>query len=137
MYALVFNGHVVKFPYTVDDLKSDNPDVSFPSEMGDDNLSAYGMFRVVSVGPPSLDSRLEVAEPNGCCYNQDKSRWETSWSVRPKSVAEINSDIIDEIRRLETSVTARRIREAILGLDNGWLSDLNVKVDDLRNQLVR
>lgn len=45
----------------------------------------------------------------------------------------------DQIRTsilvLEESVTHRRMREAILGIDNGWLLDVNSQIAALRAQL--
>ena len=37
-----------------------------------------------------------------------------------------------ELQQLELSVTPRRIREAILGIDNNWLKNLDKQIDDLR-----
>ncbi len=35
----------------------------------------------------------------------------------------IKQNIKNEISRLETGMTLRRIREAILGIDNGWMAN--------------
>jgi len=51
------------------------------------------------------------------------------------SEAENNKKIKLQIADLESMVTARRYREAVLGIDGGWLSDLNQKIVTLRNQL--
>ena len=40
-----------------------------------------------------------------------------------------------EISLLEASVTSRRIREAALGIDGGWLKDLNGRIESLRGVL--
>lgn len=37
---------------------------------------------------------------------------------------------------LESSITPRRIRESILGTDNGWLADVDSKIKALRKKLV-
>lgn len=41
----------------------------------------------------------------------------------------------DTIEKLEASITDRRIREAVLGVDNGWLADINAQIAVLRTQL--
>jgi hypothetical protein len=46
MYAKVANGSVVQFPYSFNDLRSDNPDVSFPRVT---DISAFAGFGVVPV----------------------------------------------------------------------------------------
>lgn len=40
-----------------------------------------------------------------------------------------------QIADLEATVTPRRIREAVLGIDGGWLADLNEQIAALRAQL--
>ncbi len=46
-----------------------------------------------------------------------------------------NRNIKSEIAVLESSITSRRIREAILGTDSGWLASLNTQITTLRQQL--
>ena len=43
--------------------------------------------------------------------------------------------VLAQIATLEASVTDRRIREAVLGIDNGWLKSLNDNVATLRASL--
>lgn len=51
-------------------------------------------------------------------------------------VADSNESIKLQILLLEETVTERRIREAVLGTDDGWLKDLNAQVAALRAKLV-
>jgi hypothetical protein len=46
-----------------------------------------------------------------------------------------NQIIIQQIATLEASITQRRQREAILGIDNGWLADVNAQIIALRAKL--
>lgn len=43
--------------------------------------------------------------------------------------------IRQQIAELESQQTDRRIREAALGIDGGWLARLNDQIEALRNQL--
>lgn len=43
--------------------------------------------------------------------------------------------IKSEIAILEATITPRRVREAILGMDNGWLTDMDSMIQALRAQL--
>jgi hypothetical protein len=46
------------------------------------------------------------------------------------------ADVIKQsIGTLESSVTPRRVREAILGIDNGWLQSVDAQIVALRAQL--
>lgn len=46
-----------------------------------------------------------------------------------------NALVQSEIASLEASITPRRIRESVLGLDNGWLKNINDQITSLRAQL--
>lgn len=48
-----------------------------------------------------------------------------------------NQIILSSIAALEATVTPRRSREAVLGLDNGWLKNLNDQIAALRAQLTK
>jgi hypothetical protein len=52
-YAKILDGNVVKYPYTVLDLKRDYPNVSFPSFTKDYLLREYGVHPVANVDKPS------------------------------------------------------------------------------------
>jgi len=43
--------------------------------------------------------------------------------------------IKQQITLLEAQVTQRRLREALLGVDSGWLKDINNQISTLRTQL--
>jgi len=46
-----------------------------------------------------------------------------------------NALLLSQITTLEASITQRRQREAILGIDNGWLEDVNAQIVALRAKL--
>lgn len=46
-----------------------------------------------------------------------------------------NDQIKSQIAQLEDSVTERRIREAVLGTDNGWLKNVDGQIAGLRAKL--
>lgn len=48
-----------------------------------------------------------------------------------------NEAVLQQITVLEQSITGRRLREAILAIDNGWLADVNSEIANLRKTLVR
>lgn len=43
--------------------------------------------------------------------------------------------LLDQIILLEAEITPRRLREAILGADNGWLADKEAEIAAVRAQL--
>lgn len=53
---------------------------------------------------------------------------------RPTNISSHDLTII-RIDILENSVTPRRAREAVLGIDNGWLAGIESQIETLRRQL--
>lgn len=49
--------------------------------------------------------------------------------------AEHIEDIMRQIVDIESTITPRRLREAVLGIDSGWLAGINQQLSDLRVQL--
>jgi hypothetical protein len=47
-----------------------------------------------------------------------------------------NQLILNQIGGLEATVTPRRLREAVLGTDGGWLAGVNTQIAALRAKLV-
>lgn len=92
MYVLAPNQIVDKFPYSIGDLRKDNPQVSFPKNPSVEMLTSYNIYPVVSTGA-AYDPATQVATQEGCVYNGTLSRWETNWMVRSKTVDELAADV--------------------------------------------
>jgi hypothetical protein len=62
------NGQVEQFPYTLGDLRRDNPQTSFPKKIGDAILASYGIFHVMPETQPEHDHLVQAvvrsAEPH-------------------------------------------------------------------------
>jgi hypothetical protein len=89
IYVKVFNG-TVNFPYTISQLKKDNPNVSLPANLTENMLAEFNVFPVQSKEQPAVDfltEKLDQASPqliNG--------KWVEVWMVNrlPTDVAELN-----------------------------------------------
>jgi hypothetical protein len=92
MYAKIQNGNVIQYPYTVQDLRNDNPQTSFPASPNAETLASFDVFPVVSTGA-QYDQATQVATQEGCEYNAAKQRWETSWVVRDKTTEELQAEV--------------------------------------------
>jgi len=103
MYVLASNQIVEKFPYSINDLKNDNPGTSFPKNPTATTLAQFGVFPVLSTGA-QYDSTTQIATQDGCAYNAERQRWETTWTVRDKTIDELGED---EARRL-ANIEAQR-----------------------------
>jgi hypothetical protein len=86
MYVLLDEqGAVARYPYSVTDLRRDNPDTSFPVQPSDESLDGFRVYPVAETEPPaaSLIERVEYADPvlvDGV--------WTQQWAVEPLPLAE-------------------------------------------------
>jgi len=55
MYAKITNGQVDQYPYTVGNLRRDNPNVSFPKTIRTATMAGYGMYPVSYEAAPDYD----------------------------------------------------------------------------------
>lgn len=56
--------------------------------------------------------------------------------VVPKKAPSSKENALEQIARLEAAVTPRRLREAALGEDGGWLKSIDAEIAELRKQLI-
>jgi len=65
MFVQVTNGTVTKYPYTVGDLRRDNPNTSFPKHVPESLMANYGMYPVGYQAAPDynpLTHRLQHSD---------------------------------------------------------------------------
>ena len=55
--------------------------------------------------------------------------------LQARALASPNDDVKQQIDALEATVTQRRLREAILGTDKGWLADVDAQITERRASL--
>jgi hypothetical protein len=98
------NGQVEQFPYTLVDLRRDNPQTSFPKKIGDAILASYGIFHVMPDAQPDYDNLVQTVvrdpEPNNneTAVNENTGetyktgRWVIGYTVenKPQDQAETN-----------------------------------------------
>lgn len=94
MYIKVNNGAIEKYPYSINELKADNPNISFPSEISTEILANFGVFSVENVNQPSIDHTQRIKEENPTLIDD---KWTQTWSIEEKTLEEINA-IVEELR---------------------------------------
>jgi hypothetical protein len=62
MFVKITNGSVDQYPYTVGDLRRDNPNVSFPKQVREETMAEYGMYPVSYEGAPEWDQRTQIVK---------------------------------------------------------------------------
>lgn len=88
MYAKINNGLVEKYPYTIGELRRDNPQISFPFQIPPEVLEEHGVVRVEETDAPTVDATQELIKQEPQYVD---GRWIQTWSVRDKTPEEIES----------------------------------------------
>lgn len=120
MYVKVTNGVVEKYPYSIGELRKDNPTVSFPKNPGNDLLARWGVFPVQPQNPPAFNQanqncdRVNPTLQNGV--------WVETWSVTAASSDEIAR------RTAEMSAQVRSQRDSEL-MRSDWTQVADAPVD--------
>jgi len=84
MYVKVTNGAVDQYPYTVGDLRRDNPNTSFPRQISSETLASYGLYAVTILDRPSYTERTQnLTQKTTPTLNGDN--WELGWTVSDKT----------------------------------------------------
>lgn len=114
MFAKITNGAVDKFPYTVGQLRHDNPNTSFPKQIPDETLLEFGMVPVTEVPAPEFDPMTHFAEWGPVPVLQ-----EGAWVVLP-TVREYSEDQLAE-RAAAKASEVRSQRDKLLA-ETDWMA---------------
>lgn len=79
IYVLAVNGLVQKYPYSLTDMRLDNPSVSFTADISDDIAAAFNTFPVDETSAPTFNQDTEeLVWINPIFVN---GRWVQQWRV--------------------------------------------------------
>ena len=95
MYAKINNGSIEKYPYTTSDLRTDNPQTSFPDVIPEDMLPSFGMVPVIPTEAPTGDYHVIIKEGKPNLVN---GLWKQTWTVELRTSDEVKS-IADGLRQ--------------------------------------
>ena len=87
MYVKITSGSVDTFPYSVGQLRRDNPNTSFPKQIPSEMLESYGVYSVVYTDMPSIDDRTQKTEQEATPTLVDGS-WTVGWTTTDKTAEE-------------------------------------------------
>ena len=96
-YVKTQDGQVQKFPYSIGNLRQDNPHTSFPKHIPEQALASYGVFEVSLVSPPEVNARYEKAVRDDLPSLVGGS-WVMQWQVVEKTPEE-QQDYTDDVAR--------------------------------------
>ena len=85
------NGGVEQFPYTLGDLRRDNPQTSFPKQIPNSILQSYEVYEVTELDKPAYDPLVQTLVRGTPVYNND--RWKVSYTTANKSDADAEAAV--------------------------------------------
>lgn len=104
-YLKVDNGGV-EYPYTIEKLRKDNPNVSFPSTIPDQLLAKFGVYAVLPVSRPSSTLTQNPVEQTPELIN---GQWTQVWAmvdVSPEEAARRQQAATDDAKLQATKADA-------------------------------
>lgn len=120
MFVKITNGQIDKFPYEIGDLRRDNPNVSFPKNISQETLEAYGVFRVAEPAAPDYDSRTQRL------VTQQPTLVDGVWTVTRAVVQKDQAQIDHEHQQKASSVRGQRDR---LLAETDWIVIKNLELN--------
>lgn len=110
-------------PYSLSQLKADNPLVGFPKDPTEDLLSDYGVFPYTRTPRPEYDPLTQICN-DGLNFFEDGGRWFLGYEVvdkEPKAAANSVRQARNEVLR-ETDIQVVRHLEKGLPVPNEWVA---------------
>ena len=101
MYILTDDNAVLKFPYSLEELRIDNSNTSFPRQMSEDELAEWGVFAVEDQSPPAFNERAESIEIGTPTLVDGK--WVRNWSVVAATPAEVEARDMHQARLVRST----------------------------------
>ena len=117
----ITNGNVDTYPYSVGQLRRDNPNTSFPKQIPDDMLESYGILPVTFTDMPSFDDRTQKVEQEAT-PSLVSGAWTIGWTTSSKTADE-TAEYDDN-----QAATVRSERDGLLG-QSDWTQVADAPVD--------
>jgi hypothetical protein len=86
MYIKIKDNQIEKYPYSVEQLKQDNLNTSFPANITDLTLNSFDVYKVKSMPQPQIDYTKNLTEGTPILEDDE---WVQVWSVTDASEEEI------------------------------------------------
>lgn len=120
----------ITYPYSIRQLKRDNPQVSFPREMPEERLAEWGVYPVTKVAQPGYDPETQTVEEGEPI--QVEGIWTQVWNVRSLTTDELKS-------RVPESISRRQAKQLLiqLGQIESIQNIINAVEDPIEKQLLQ
>ena len=123
MFVKAINNQVVAYPYSVGDLRRDNPNTSFPKTIPLETMAAFNMYPVETGNYPAYDAETQRIEHS----NQpvlSNGKWELTKTIVPLTAEQLQEKVDAK------AAEARRERDQLLAASDWWaVSDRTMSAD--------
>ena len=119
MHILAPNQTIEKYPYTIGELRKDNPNTSFPKRPSDDLLVGWDVYSVVDSNSPAYDHTKNITEGTPVLVN---GVWTQVWDVTDATPEEVSQ------RAAQQADGIRNKRNQLLS-DSDWTQIADAPVD--------
>jgi hypothetical protein len=98
MFVKTTNDQIDQYPYTVGDLRRDNPNTSFPKRVSDEMLADWGVYPVAKADRPNVGHTQNLTEGQPALVD---GQWQQTWVITdatPEEVSQRAAQQADDIR---------------------------------------
>lgn len=117
----ITNGTVDTYPYSVGQLRRDNPQTSFPKRIPDEMLADWDVYPVTYEDVPDIDDRTQGLEQNSVPA-QVNGAWTVGWTITDKTEEEVQE------HDKNTAANVRSQRNSLLS-ESDWTQVADAPVD--------
>jgi hypothetical protein len=114
MFVKVTNGQIDQYPYTVGDLRRDNPNTSFPKQVPETTMAGFGMFPVGYEAAPEYDPMTHRLQ-----HSSEPVLADGKWVLTKTVVALTPEQIAD--RDAAKGAEVRKQRDKLIA-DTDWMA---------------
>jgi hypothetical protein len=100
LYVKAVNGSVEAYPYTLETLRWDNPNVSFPASMTEEELEEWGVYTVQETVKPEENITEAISE--GAPILEETGKWIQSWVITPVTAEEVYAAIANKWAKIRS-----------------------------------
>jgi len=137
MLILAPNGTAETYPYSIGQLRKDNPQVSFPKNPTDALLASYNVYPVTHTERPAYDSITQNLTEGAPTLTAGV--WTQIWAVTeatPEEVAQRKADQLASLKQQRAYAYTQEADPLFFKAQRGeiLLTEWEAKVDEIRNR---
>jgi len=110
MFVKTTNDQIDQYPYTVGNLRRDNPNTSFPKRVSDEMLADWGVYPVAKADMPNVDHTQNLTEGQPALVD---GQWQQTWVITDATPEEVSQ------RAEQQANDIRNTRNQLLS-DSDW-----------------